>query len=74
MVTRKIIIILITCFILSGCSGIHMKPKNRICPEPIKPTETERLFLRTNIPDFYIRYSEQQRKLYICRYGKDPVR
>jgi len=70
---QKKITILLVCLILSGCSAISMNPTNKICPEIVFPNEEERDIMRDYMPDFYIRYSEQQRDLYICLHGKDPM-
>jgi len=72
MKPRRMIITLVVCVMLSGCSTIGMIPTNRICPEVVLPTEEEQMIMRDYLSDFYIRYSEQQRQLYVCRYGKDP--
>lgn len=59
--------------LLVGCSGISgIRAINNICPVVLVPTEIQEDILAELLPVFYIAFAEQQRKLYICRYGVDP--
>jgi len=59
--------------LLAGCSGVsEIKAINNICPRPLIPTEAQENILVEQLPHFYIDFAEQQRELYICRYGVVP--
>lgn len=51
---------------LTSCSTTS-KVENSIVPDVVIPTKQERVILRAQLPDFYIRFAEQQRQILIAK-------
>ena len=48
--------------VLTGCGLKYAKNNvsNRVCPQPIIITEQEQIVIRSNLPKFYLRFTNQQ--------------
>lgn len=60
-------IALLALTLLTACGTNNQKIETSIIPEIVVPTKIERQVMRENIPDFYIRFSEQQRQLMVIK-------
>ena len=47
---------------ISGCASVTAS-KN-VCPQPLIPTVQEQTVLRDNIPNFYVKFTNQQADLF----------
>lgn len=51
---------------LTACGTTSISGKTKVCPKPLIPTIEERSVLRTQIPQFYIKFTNQQLDLTEC--------
>ena len=59
-----IISIMLLMLMLSGCVNAPASPTINVCPKPVIPTEAELKVLRSELPDFYVRFTNQQADLF----------
>lgn len=45
---------------VSGCVSGKIKASSRVCPAPIIITQEQQSVLRSELPDFYLRFTNQQ--------------
>lgn len=51
---------------LTAC-GTTSTDSRLILPEVVTPSKVERAVMREQIPDFYVRFSEQQRQIMVAK-------
>lgn len=53
--------------ILTACGMNGKKIETSIIPNIVTPTRAERVLLKQCVPDFYVRFTEQQRQIIVAK-------